>query len=160
MKLNQMLALLVALLIAPFAALARSLAPRGVDALNVQGTHDGGISRTAEGALAAHKLVSFGTAPASQVIPNTASTRPIGTVYDDAADGEPVTVLPLLIGGTKLMIASKAIAAGVRVYGTAAGKVTDAVVAGAFLVGESLTAAAADGDELEVMPLSPVENPA
>jgi hypothetical protein len=157
---NMLIAILFALIIAPMLAMARVFAPQGVDALNTQGTHEGGLSRTAEGALIAHGLVSFGTAPASQVIPCTASTRPIGTCYDEAATAKPVTVLPLLGGPTRLMVASKAIAAGVRVYATAGQKVTDAVVAGAYLVGESLTAAAGDGSVFEVMPLSPVVNPA
>ena len=160
MKNKHGLAILITLLLAPFVGIARALAPQGVDALNVQGTHGEVITRVAEGALAAHLLVAFGTAPASQVIPCTASLIPLGTVYDGVADAENVSVELLTVGGTKLVIASKAIAAGVRVYATAGGKVTDAVVAGAYLVGEALTAAAGDGSELEIMPLSPVVNPA
>lgn len=159
MKLKHGLAILLALIIAPLAGIARALAPQGVDALNVQGTHDGGITRTAEGALAAYLLVANGTTAGTQVKLCTASLRPLGTVYDDAADAANVTVELLTIGGTRRVIASKAIAAGVRVYATAGGKVTDAVVAGAYLVGESLTAAAGDLSELEIMPLSPVVNP-
>jgi hypothetical protein len=159
MKTKHGLAILITLLLAPFAGIAQALAPKGTDALNTVGTHDGGLSRVAEGALIAHGLVSFGTAPGSQVIPCTAATRPIGTCCDEAATTAPVTVLPLLIGGTKLMVASKAIAAGVRVYATAGQKVTDAVVSNAYLVGEALTAAAGDGSVFEVMPLSPVINP-
>lgn len=160
MKLKHMLAILIAVLIAPFAACARAFAPQGVDALNVQGTHADTITREAEVAIAAHLLVTYGTAPASQVKLCTAALRPIGTAYDKAAADSPVGVVLLTTGGTRLVIASKAINAGSRVYATAAGKVTDAVVAGAYLVGEALTSAAADGDELEIMPLSPVENPA
>ena len=159
MKLKHGLAILLAIIIAPFVAFARAFAPQGVDALNVQGTHEQSITRTAEGALAAHLLVANGTTAGTQVKPCTAALRPLGTVYDDAADAASVTVELLTTGGTRLVIASKAIAAGVRVYATAAGKVTDAVVSNAYLVGESLTAAAADGDELEIMPLSPVINP-
>lgn len=159
MKTKHGLAILIALLLAPFAGIARALAPQGVDALNVQGTHEGTITRTAEGALAAHLLVANGTTAGTQVKLCTAALRPLGTVYDDAADTAPVTVELLTNGDTKLVIASKAIAAGVRVFATAGGKVTDAVVVGAFLVGETLTAAAGDGSELEIMPLSPVINP-
>lgn len=160
MKLNYIMALLVALLFAPMMGIARVFAPSGVDALNVQGTHDGVVTRTAEGALAAHLLLTFGTAPGTQVKLCTAATRPLGFAFDTVADAALVGVELLTVGPTKIAIASKAIAAGVRVYATAGGKLTDAVVAGAFLVGESLTAAAADGDEFEIMPLSPVENPA
>ena len=159
MKTKHGLAILLALIIAPFAGIARALSPQGVDALNVQGSHEGTITRTAEGALAAHLLVTNGTTAGTQVKLCTAALRPLGCVYDDAADTAPVAIELLTNGDTKLVIASKAIAAGVRVYATAAGKVTDAVVVGAYLVGESLTAAAADGAEFEIMPLSPVINP-
>lgn len=160
MKTKHGLAILITLLLAPFVGIARALTPHGVDALNVQGTHDDGcITRTAEGALAAHLLVANGTTAGTQVKLCTAALRPLGTVYDDVADAAPVTVELLTNGATKLVIASKAIAAGVRVYATAGGKVTDAVVVGAYLVGETLTAAAGDGSELEIMPLSPVINP-
>lgn len=159
MKTKHGLALLTALLIAPFAALAQAFAPKGTDALNSQGFLDGAITRTAEGAIAAHLLVTFGTAPGTQVKLNTAATRPIATSYDDVADTAKGSFIPLPTGMPKIVIASKAIAAGVRVYGTAGGKVTDAVVAGAYLVGESLTAGAADGSEMQILPLSPVVNP-
>jgi hypothetical protein len=160
MKKHHILALLAALIIAPFAALGRALFAPGTDALNTQGTHGGVISRKAEGAITAHLLVTFGTAPGSQVKLCTAATRPLGFAYDKAADGADIAVELITGGPTRLAIGSKAIAAGVRVYATAGGKLTDAVVAGAFLVGESLTACGADGDEFEIMPLSPVENPA
>ena len=159
MKMKHGLAILITLLLAPFVGIAQALAPKGRDALNVQGTHDGGVTRTAEGALGAYLLLANGTAPGVQVKLCTAALRPLGTAYDDTADAAPVSVLLLTTCGTQRVVASKAIAAGARVYATAAGKVTDAVVAGAYLVGETLTAAAGDGSELEIMPLSPVVNP-
>ena len=162
MKSKYGFALLTALFVGLFAGIARAcsllVAPQGCDALNIQGTFDDSITRTAEGALAAHLLVTNGTTAGTQVKLCTAALRPLGTVYDAAADTEPVTVELLMGASTRLVIASKAIAAGVRVYATAAGKVTDAVVAGAYLVGETLTSAAADGAELMIMPLSPVVN--
>lgn len=159
MKMKHGLALLVALIIAPFAGLARAFAPRGTDALNIQGTHGSAITRTAEGALSAHLLLTNGTAAGVQVKLCTAATRPIGFAYDDFADGAKCSVELVMGGCTRLAIASKAIAAGVRVYSTAGGKLTDAIVSNAYLVGESLTAAAGDGSEFEIMPLSPVINP-
>lgn len=159
MKTKHGLALLTALLIAPFAALAKSFAPRGTDALNTQGFLDGAFTRSAEVAIAAHLLVTFGTTAGTQVKLCTAATRPIGTCYDDFAAGAMASIIPLPTGMPKIVIASKAIAAGVRVYATAGGKVTDAVVSNAYLVGESLTAGAADGSEMQIMPLSPVINP-
>lgn len=159
MKTKHGLAILLALIIAPFAGIARALSPQGVDALNTQGTHGGVITRTAEGALSAHLLLTNGTTAGTQVKLCTAATRPIGFAYDDFADTEKVAVELIMGAPTRIAIASKAIAAGVRVYATAGGKLTDAVVFDAYLVGESLTAAAADGSEFEIMPLSPVINP-
>lgn len=164
MKTKHGFALLIALVAGLLAGITRAASllfePVGMtDALNVQGTFEDAIRRVAEGALAAHLLVANGTTAGSQVKVCTAALRPLGTVYDTVADTASVTVELLMGASTRLVIASKAIAAGVRVYATAAGKVTDAVVAGAYLVGESLTAAAADGDEFLIMPLSPVINP-
>ena len=159
MKPKHGLALLTALLIVPFAAIAKAFAPAGIDALNIQGGHEGGYTRIAEGAIAAHLLLTPGTNPATQAKLCTAALDPIGTAYDDTADTGRVGIERLLDGNSKIMIASKAIAAGVRVYATAGGKITDAVVTGARLVGRSISAANADGDELEVDPLHPVINP-
>lgn len=159
MKLKHIGALLLAILLAPFVGIAQALAPRGADALNIQGTHTDAITRKAEGAISAHLLVTNGTTAGTQFKLCTAATRPIAIAHDDIADGAYGGFELLLGGPTRLVIASKAIAAGVRVYATAGGKVTDAVVSGAYLVGESLTAASGDGKELEIMPLSPVVNP-
>ena len=159
MKTKHGLAILLALIITPFAAIAQAFAPKGCDAMNIQGSHEDTITRTAEGAIAAHLLVANGTTAGTQFKLCTAALRPIATAYDDIADGAKGGFELLLGGPTRLVIASKAIAAGVRVYATAGGKVTDAVVTGAYLVGESLTAGTADGSEMEIMPLSPVVNP-
>jgi hypothetical protein len=150
--------LIIAALLAPFAVMARMFTPRGVDVSNVQGSYEDGYTRSAEVAISPYLLLTFGTAPGTQVKLNTAATRPLGTAADEAAAGKPVCVKPL-IGPPRIMIGSKAIAAGVRVYGTAGGKVTDAVVTGAYLVGEALTACTGDGAEFLVSPLSPVVNP-
>ena len=163
MKTKHGFALLTALVIGLFAGFARAFhlifAPQGCDALNTQGTYGDVITRVAEGAISAHLLLANGTTPGSQVKLCTAALRPLGTAYDDAADTKNVGLELLMGAPTAIVIASKAIAAGVRVYATAGGKVTDAVVAGAYLVGESLNAGAADGSEFMIMPLSPVINP-
>jgi len=159
MKPTNIILAIVAMLLAPFAALARALAPAGLDACNVQGTYEDTITRTAEGALSAHLLLANGTTAGTQVKLCTASLRPLGFAFDDAADGASVGVELLMGASTRIAIASKAIAAGVRVYATAGGQVTDAVVTGAYLVGESLTAASGAGKEFLIMPLSPVVNP-
>jgi hypothetical protein len=53
--------------------------------------------------------------------------------------------------GTTVMVASGAISAGAPVYGAAAGKVT--ATTGGALEGVALTAAGADGDYIEVLPI-------
>jgi len=60
---------------------------------------------------------------------------------------------------TQLMVASGVIAAGVKVYTAAGGKVqAEPTVAGThYLVGHSITAAAADLDEIEVDPIPPIK---
>jgi hypothetical protein len=156
MKLNCILGLLMALLIAPFTGLARALAPKGLDACNIAGDRDGPISRIAEAAISAHQLVATGTNPLTQVIVNTALLRPLGTAYDDIALAGRGGIRLLTEGGTKRMIASKAITAGALVYTTAGGKVTDTPVNNCFMVGRALTTAAVDTDEIEVDSCFPV----
>ncbi len=160
MKLNPLLMFLLALILAPMLGVARCFRPEGVDAINVQGTFDETITRTADGAIPAHSIVTDGTTPGTQVKVCTAATIPVGTAYDTAIDTAKVGVELLAGASSRLVIASKAIAAGVRVYATAAGQVTDAVVSNAYMVGHSLTAAVSAGDEFLIMPLvAAVKNP-
>lgn len=70
----------------------------------------------------------------------------IGIAGFDAAIGEPVTVFPL--HGVHKLTAGAAVAAGATVGTLAAGKVDDA---GTNRFGVALTAAAADGDVIEVI---------
>ena len=85
----------------------------------------------------------------------TATARPLGSAYDEAAANGEVTLC--LLGGADplLMVASKAITVDSAVYTAASGKVTDAITAGCWLVGYALTAAAADGSEFEVQSCIP-----
>lgn len=160
MKLHCILGLLMATLLAPFAGIARALAPTGLDANNIAGDRDGPLSRIAEVAIATpHLLLAAGTNKSTQVIINIANTRPIGTAYDRYAITERAAVRRLGDGQTKLVIASKAIAADVDVFTAAAGKVTDTASANCYRIGRSLAAAAADGDELEIDPCFPVLTP-
>lgn len=157
MKRTNILALLVVLFLAPFVAFARAFAPQGVDAFNTAGSRDGALTRTAEAAITfEHQMVTAGTAKAKQVIVCTATTYPLGHAYDPAIIGAAVGVVRLMDGGTKLGVASKAIAADVAVFTTAGGKLTDTAVNNCFRVGRSLTAAAVDTDEFEYLPCSPV----
>lgn len=158
MKLHALFGLVTALLLAPFAACARMMAPAGADANNVAGDRDGPVSRIAEAAVTGpHLLLTPGTNPATQVIICTATTEPLGVAYDAQVIDGRVAVRLLTEGDTKLMIASKAIAAGARVYTTAAGKVTDTAVNDSWLVGRALSPADADGDEFEVESCFPVQ---
>lgn len=155
-----MLAVLAAVL-APFIARAvQSIQTKGLfTAINIAGTHAGGcMTRTAEGALASrHLLVKAGTDPAKQVIVCGATDEPVGIADDAAADAELVAVGGLSANdGTRLAVASEAIAAEARVYTDAGGKVTDTSVTGCYLVGRAKTAAAADGDEIEIETCFPV----
>lgn len=124
------------------------------------GVHETGrISRSAEVAFASrHLLCQQGTA-AGQVKLNVAATRPIGPVVDEAAIGDDVAVAVLgCANGTLLLTAVKAITAGAPVYTAAGGKVTDAYAATSYIVGRALTAAAADGDLIEVAHCFPMVN--
>lgn len=64
------------------------------------------------------------------------------------ADGDPATVDLRTGEGTTPMIASEAITAGEPVYAAASGKVA---ASGSLRIGRALTAATADGDEIEVL---------
>jgi hypothetical protein len=73
----------------------------------------------------------------------------IGTLANRAlASGDPVTVDLRTGEGTALMVASGAISADAKVYAGASGKVA---ASGPIFLGTALTAAAADGDSIEVL---------
>ena len=69
------------------------------------------------------------------------------------AANDPVDVQLVSAPGTQYMVASKSFNAGVKVYGAAAGKISDVQGTGAFLRGVAMEAAGADGDIIEVMPI-------
>ncbi len=105
-------------------------------------------------------LVQKGTSD-TQFIVNIATTRPWGVVADEPAVGDMATVL--LLGctpGTLKMVANAAIPAGSPVYSAAGGKVSPAFGATLYLVGRAITAAAADGDLIEVAHSFPLLNSA
>ena len=94
-------------------------------------------------------------------IANVATTRPWGPVLDEAAVGDIVAVA--LLGsapGTLKMVANAAITVGSPVYTAAAGKVSPTFGATLYMVGRAVTAAAADGDVIEVTPCFPLLNSA
>ena len=153
---NHIIALIVALIIAPMLGIARVFAPNGVDALNTIGTHEGAlVTRTAEVAITSGGLlVRKGTA-ASQVLLGTASARPLGTAYDAVAAAADLGVCLLGGGQTQIMIVSGAVNVDDALYTAANGKVSATATAGCWLVGTALTAATTDGQEVEVLTCYP-----
>lgn len=84
--------------------------------------------------------------------------RPWGIITDEAAVGDMVSIGLLgLTGRTGIMIANGAISANVDVYAAANGKVAvePTTVGTYWRVGRTLTAAAADGDQIQVIPQTP-----
>jgi hypothetical protein len=116
------------------------------------GIHENGIlTLAAEAAFSSRYLLAQKGTAADGIIVNVANTRPWGVVLDEPASGDKCAVA--LLGaspGTLKVRASKSIAVGAKVYTTAAGKVTDTNTAGSFMCGRAITAAAADGDLIEL----------
>lgn len=80
----------------------------------------------------------------------TDETLEIGTITEEAFADLDVRTVKLRSGnGTHKMVASAAIAAGVAVFGAAAGKI--ATTASGTAIGVSLEAAGANNDVIEVM---------
>jgi predicted RecA/RadA family phage recombinase len=93
------------------------------------------------------KLESGGT-----VVTAGLAEKEIGTATRAAfAAGDIVPVKLSSAAGTHKMIAIEALAVGARVYTEASGKVQDTAASTSFQVGIAMTAAAADGDIVEVL---------
>jgi hypothetical protein len=120
-----------------------------------EGTYPTGcITKLADAALTRrHLVVKIGT-DINHVAINTASDIPLGVADDEAAAAEDDVNVQLLgqKEGTILMVAGAAITAGAFLVGTASGKVI--TLPGStgtyYIIGRALTAAAADGDEINV----------
>jgi hypothetical protein len=130
------------------------------------GTHTNGIiPLIAEATLASRYLLVRPGAAADGIIVNIATQRPWGVCLDEPTyDASKVTKAAVaLLGcapGTVKMRANAAIAVGAPVYTAAAGKVSPTYGATLFLVGRAVTAAAADGDIIEVAHCFPMVNAA
>ena len=129
-------------------------------AWNTVGTHPNGqIPRNAEEAISTRHLLVKQGSDADGVLIATAGAVPLGTIDDEAdstdvADGMPKNINLLGAGSsTRKMVAAGAIAANALVYSVGGGKVEDASAAatGDYRVGRAITAAAADGDIVEVV---------
>jgi hypothetical protein len=81
------------------------------------------------------------------------SEQAIGVMRDESfAAGDAHAVDLLTKPGTVICIAAGAFSAGAIVYGRNGGKVDDTSADSAIAFGKAVTAATADGDEVEVMP--------
>lgn len=124
-------------------------------------TNEGSKSFKTDAAIATRHLLYKKGSDADHIAVCGASDIPIGTVPDEA-DAAEIDIEVCLLGihsCTRLMIASEAIAMGVAVYTAANGKIQD-LPAGAgtyYQVGYALTAAAADGDKVEVQHCAPIK---
>jgi len=126
-----------------------------------EGTHENAITKLTDAAITTrHLLYKFGS-DAQHIAACGANDIPLGGVNDEADAAEDRVGVNLLgtFQGTMLMVASEAITAGEHVYTAASGKVQD-LPAGAGTydeVGVAVTAAAADGDLIEVQHCVPRE---
>lgn len=113
--------------------------------------HDATIRRTNDAAVTARHLLWKQGSTDNGIALCAATDLPLGTVDNVTTQvGISQTVNLLGKGPTKKMVANAAITAGARVYTAAAGKVSPTFGGTLFQVGIALTAAAADGDIIEV----------
>ena len=121
----------------------------GVILANIaEGTHKDSITKLTDAAITTRFLIYKKGSDDGHVAVAGASDVGLGTVADEASAAElPVSLLLFGKGPTKKMVASEAIGAGVKVYQAASGKVA---TSGTMFCGISISAAAADGDVLEV----------
>jgi hypothetical protein len=132
--------------------------PEVVQLANIaEGTHQGGLTKAADAAIAERHLLGKIGSASDRVAVCGAADIPIGVITDEAAAaGELVSVS--LLGstrGTVRMVASAAIVQGALLEPAANGRV-QTLGAGAgthHVVGRALDAAGAAGDVIEVDPL-------
>jgi hypothetical protein len=159
--LSTLLVAAIALALLPPVILAGKRLGRDAAYNTAAGTHpEGVVSLSPEEAVSTkHLLVKRGTAATDFGIAD-AGELPIGVCPDEAdavdvSSGHPKAVH--LLGatrGTILMVAAGVIPDDTDVYSVGGGKVdiVGDAASGDYLVGRSVTAAAADGDEIEVIP--------
>jgi hypothetical protein len=122
--------------------------------INEVGRHYGGkITRKCDGKLSAFAFVKAGSEAGSVAATTAPTEQPIGTaMHDTDAKGDDVAIeLPGGSPGTKLAVAGGAISALARICAGEGGKaVALPSAAGTYwVVGRALTAATAEGDEIE-----------
>jgi hypothetical protein len=126
-----------------------------------EGTHEDTITKLADAAQLTRFLLVKAGSDAEHIAVNGANDLPLGVCPDEpsAAEAEATVQLFGCARSTRLMVASKPIAANVEIFTAAAGKVQDAPVAPGtyYRVGRALRAVGADGDVFEVDPYPPQE---
>lgn len=106
------------------------------------------ISRIAAEALTSNQFHLVKLNSAGKIVAVSATTdQPYGVLQDEPADTKPGAVKRY---GASKVVAGAVIAAGARVYATAAGRVTSTPVLGSYPVGKALQEATADGAIIEV----------
>jgi hypothetical protein len=121
-------------------------------------THDSTVNRTNDAAITARHLLWKAGATDNGVALGDATSVPLGTIDNTTTlTGINQTVRLLGKGATKKMVANAAITVGSRVFTAASGKVSPTHGATLFQVGIALTAAAADGDIIEVADCAPIK---
>lgn len=165
MKINLILAIIMALALLPLLGVilrAYGRPPGGITASNTAGLTDGAIvSRYATTAFTVPNLVAGkGATAGKDIVPCSATgVVPLGFVPDTAAVGEWAAV-QMGAGNIVLGVASGPIGADVPVYTDAGGKLTATGGTGKYLMGRSVTAAAANNDEFSLIPAAlPVIQP-
>lgn len=120
-------------------------------------THECSVTRTNDAAVTArHLLWKEGSTAGTGIALGTATAMPLGFVDNTETDtGKEQTVLLLGRGPTKKAVAAVAISINDKVYTAASGKVTNVPVVGCFYIGTANTAAAADGNIIELRDCSP-----
>lgn len=123
-------------------------------------TNERSVLRTNDAAVTTrHLLWKKGSADTGVAL-NGATDVPLGTIDNvESSTGVRQTIHLLGKGSTKIMVANEAITAGEQVFTAASGKVQDlpGSTATVYLVGTALTAAANDGDLIEVADCLPVK---
>lgn len=121
-----------------------------------EGTHEGNVTKKATAAIASRYLIAKFGADIDHIDICTQATVPIGIITDEASAAEGLVNVEFLIGPqTKKVQAAAALVIGIPVYVLAAGQVgTPAGSSGiAYQVGWTITAAAAQGDIVEIIPV-------
>lgn len=83
-----------------------------------------------------------------------ATDQDIGVTMQAGVSGDVVSVAYVNKQGTHKAIAASSITLGAKVHTAASGKVNDTQATGSFLRGLAMEAANADGDIIEVLPLT------